>query len=313
MSINNKHLQEEKELDKSKKFKDALDAKKRKEGLVEKDEDEDEDEEDEEDDDEEDDDEDDKKDVVEKKYKKNIKESLSSIFEGETLTETFKSKASTIIEAMIIEKTNELEEAAILYVESINEELTQKSIDYKDYVVQELSEKTDKYIDYVVENWMAENAVAIETGLKVEMAESLINGMKTLFTENNITVSEDKADLYESVQSEVSVLKERLDTLINENIELKKNKTDLENNNIFESLSKDLTEIDRERLRLISEDISFDNKEEYTEKLKTLKESFLNRGITTLNEDTEITNKKYTLSDNMSKYVQAINKFKINN
>ena len=309
MSINNKHLQEEKELDKPKKFKDALDAKKRKEGLVEKDEDDD-DEDDEEDDD---DDDDDKKDVVEKKYKKNIKESLSSIFEGETLTETFKSKASTIIEAMIIEKTNELEEAAILYVESINEELTQKSIDYKDYVVQELSEKTDKYIDYVVENWMAENAVAIETGLKVEMAESLINGMKTLFTENNITVSEDKADLYESVQSEVSVLKERLDTLINENIELKKNKTDLENNNIFESLSKDLTEIDRERLRLISEDISFDNKEEYTEKLKTLKESFLNRGITTLNEDTEITNKKYTLSDNMSKYVQAINKFKINN
>ena len=309
MSINNKHLQEEKELDKPKKFKDALDAKKRKEGLVEKDEDDD-DEDDEEDDD---DDDDDKKDVVEKKYKKNIKESLSSIFEGETLTETFKSKASTIIEAMIIEKTNELEEAANLYVESINEELTQKSIDYKDYVVQELSEKTDKYIDYVVENWMAENAVAIETGLKVEMAESLINGMKTLFTENNITVSEDKADLYESVQSEVSVLKERLDTLINENIELKKNKTDLENNNIFESLSKDLTEIDRERLRLISEDISFDNKEEYTEKLKTLKESFLNRGITTLNEDTEITNKKYTLSDNMSKYVQAINKFKINN
>ena len=307
MSINNKHLQEEKELDKPKKFKDALDAKKRKEGLVEKDEDDDDD------DDEEDDDEDDKKDVVEKKYKKNIKESLSSIFEGETLTETFKSKASTIIEAMIIEKTNELEEAAILYVESINEELTQKSIDYKDYVVQELSEKTDKYIDYVVENWMAENAVAIETGLKVEMAESLIGGMKTLFTENNITVPEDKADLYESAQSEVSVLKERLDTLINENIELKKNKTDLENNNIFESLSKDLTEIDRERLRLISEDISFDNKEEYTEKLKTLKESFLNRGITTLNEDTEITNKKYTLSDNMSKYVQAINKFKINN
>jgi len=309
MSINNKHLQEEKELDKPKKFKDALDAKKRKEGLVEKDEDDD-DEDDEEDDD---DDDDDKKDVVEKKYKKNIKESLSSIFEGETLTETFKSKASTIIEAMIIEKTNELEEAAILYVESINEELTQKSIDYKDYVVQELSEKTDKYIDYVVENWMAENAVAIETGLKVEMAESLIGGMKTLFTENNITVPEDKADLYESAQSEVSVLKERLDTLINENIELKKNKTDLENNNIFESLSKDLTEIDRERLRLISEDISFDNKEEYTEKLKTLKESFLNRGITTLNEDTEITNKKYTLSDNMSKYVQAINKFKINN
>jgi len=310
MSINNKHLQEEKELDKPKKFKDALDAKKRKEGLVEKDEDDDDDEED---DEEEDDDDDDKKDVVEKKYKKNIKESLSSIFEGETLTETFKSKASTIIEAMIIEKTNELEEAAILYVESINEELTQKSIDYKDYVVQELSEKTDKYIDYVVENWMAENAVAIETGLKVEMAESLIGGMKTLFTENNITVPEDKADLYESAQSEVSVLKERLDTLINENIELKKNKTDLENNNIFESLSKDLTEIDRERLRLISEDISFDNKEEYTEKLKTLKESFLNRGITTLNEDTEITNKKYTLSDNMSKYVQAINKFKINN
>jgi len=309
MSINNKHLQEEKELDKPKKFKDALDAKKRKEGLVEKDEDDD-DEDDEEDDD---DDDDDKKDVVEKKYKKNIKESLSSIFEGETLTETFKSKASTIIEAMIIEKTNELEEAANLYVESINEELTQKSIDYKDYVVQELSEKTDKYIDYVVENWMAENAVAIETGLKVEMAESLIGGMKTLFTENNITVPEDKADLYESAQSEVSVLKERLDTLINENIELKKNKTDLENNNIFESLSKDLTEIDRERLRLISEDISFDNKEEYTEKLKTLKESFLNRGITTLNEDTEITNKKYTLSDNMSKYVQAINKFKINN
>lgn len=310
MSINNKHLQEEKELDKPKKFKDALDAKKRKEGLVEKDEDDDDDEED---DEEEDDDDDDKKDVVEKKYKKNIKESLSSIFEGETLTETFKSKASTIIEAMIIEKTNELEEAANLYVESINEELTQKSIDYKDYVVQELSEKTDKYIDYVVENWMAENAVAIETGLKVEMAESLIGGMKTLFTENNITVPEDKADLYESAQSEVSVLKERLDTLINENIELKKNKTDLENNNIFESLSKDLTEIDRERLRLISEDISFDNKEEYTEKLKTLKESFLNRGITTLNEDTEITNKKYTLSDNMSKYVQAINKFKINN
>ena len=143
-----------------------------------------------------------------------------------------------------------------------------------DSAVEKIVENLDSYLDYVVEEWMKENELAIETGVKVEMAESLMNGLKGLFEEHNIDVSEETVDIVAALEEEVEELKTTANESINENVELHKQISALKAEKVFDEMTEDLTITQRERLKVLSEKLNVSDISEYKTDLNTLKESF---------------------------------------
>ena len=146
-----------------------------------------------------------------------IESSIESIIEGEDLSEEFKGKISLVFEAALNEEVNKR-------TETIREELTRSLDESLEEAVTEkldtITENVDKYLDYVVSEWMSENEIAIESGIKVEMAESLMTGLKNLFVEHNVTVSEETVDVVSNLETNVADLEGKANDLLNENIEL---------------------------------------------------------------------------------------------
>jgi hypothetical protein len=200
-----------------------------------------------------------------------LDESISAMFEGMDLSEEFKSKVTLVFEAAV-------NESAAAKAAKMNEEYsTQLDEEMKssiDSTVNGLVENLDSYLDYVVEEWMTENEVAIEAGIKVEMAESLMDGLKGLFEEHNIAINEDTVDVVAELEEEVEGLKTDANTRIDENIALQKEITSLQAGKVFAEVTEDLTLTQQERMKVLAEKLDFDNIEEYTANLNTLKESF---------------------------------------
>jgi hypothetical protein len=200
-----------------------------------------------------------------------IESSIESIIEGEDLSEDFKSKITLVFEAALNEEVSKREE-------TIREELT-ASLDatLEEAVTEKLdtiSENVDKYLDYVVTEWMGENEIAIEAGIKVEMAESLMSGLKNLFVEHNVAVSEETVDVVESLEGQVSDLEEKANTLVSENIDLQKEIASYKAGQKFDELAEGLSENQVERLKVLSEKLDVEDIEAYAENLQVIKESF---------------------------------------
>ena len=200
-----------------------------------------------------------------------IESSIESIIEGEDLSEDFKSKITLVFEAALNEEISKREE-------TIREELT-ASLDatLEEAVTEKLdtiSENVDKYLDYVVTEWMGENEIAIEAGIKVEMAESLMSGLKNLFVEHNVAVSEETVDVVESLEGQVSDLEEKANTLVSENIDLQKEIASYKAGQKFDELAEGLSENQVERLKVLSEKLDVEDIEAYAENLQVIKESF---------------------------------------
>ena len=200
-----------------------------------------------------------------------IESSIESIIEGEDLSEEFKSKISMVFEAALNEEVSKREE-------TIREELT-KSLDatLEEAVTEKLdtiSENVDKYLDYVVSEWMTENEIAIEAGIKVEMAESLLSGLKNLFVEHNVAVSEETVDVVESLEGQVSELEGKANDLVNENIDLQKEIASFKAVQKFDEISEGLSENQVERLRVLSEKLDVEDVAVYSDNLQVIKESF---------------------------------------
>ena len=200
-----------------------------------------------------------------------IESSIESIIEGEDLSEDFKSKITLVFEAALNEEVSKREE-------TIREELT-ASLDatLEEAVTEKLdtiSENVDKYLDYVVTEWMGENEIAIEAGIKVEMAESLMSGLKNLFVEHNVAVSEETVDVVESLEGQVSDLEDKANGLVNENIDLQKEIASFKAAKVFDGLSEGLSENQVERLRTLSEKLDVEDVPAYAENLQVIKESF---------------------------------------
>lgn len=200
-----------------------------------------------------------------------IESSIESIIEGEDLSEDFKSKITLVFEAALNEEVSKREE-------TIREELT-ASLDatLEEAVTEKLdtiSENVDKYLDYVVTVWMGENEIAIEAGIKVEMAESLMSGLKNLFVEHNVAVSEETVDVVESLEGQVSDLEDKANGLVNENIDLQKEIASFKAAKVFDGLSEGLSENQVERLRTLSEKLDVEDVPAYAENLQVIKESF---------------------------------------
>jgi hypothetical protein len=200
-----------------------------------------------------------------------IESSIESIIEGEDLSEDFKSKITLVFEAALNEEVSKREE-------TIREELT-ASLDatLEEAVTEKLdtiSENVDKYLDYVVTEWMGENEIAIEAGIKVEMAESLMSGLKNLFVEHNVAVSEETVDVVESLEGQVSDLEDKANGLVNENIDLQKEIASFKAAKVFDGLSEGLSENQVARLRTLSEKLDVEDVPAYAENLQVIKESF---------------------------------------
>ena len=200
-----------------------------------------------------------------------IESSIESIIEGEDLSEEFKGKISLVFEAALNEEVNKR-------TETIREELTRSLDESLEEAVTEkletITENVDKYLDYVVSEWMSENEIAIESGIKVEMAESLMTGLKNLFVEHNVTVSEETVDVVANLETNVAELEGKANDLVNENIELQKEIATFKAEQKFDELSEGLSANQVERLKVLSEKLDVEDLESYSENLQVIKESF---------------------------------------
>ena len=200
--------------------------------------------------------------------KMSMKEDLDGLFSGENLSEEFKEKASVVFEAALNEKI------AVVRDELIKEgaEVIQAEVNS---AVHGLATRLDEYLNYVVEEWMKENKLAVESGIRTEIAESFMNGLKNLFESHYVEVPEGKQDVIEDLFVENQELENALNTQLQENINFKKEIVKGQARAIFLEASSDLTRVDSERLASLAENIDFSSADEFRNKIMILKENYL--------------------------------------
>jgi len=212
-------------------------------------------------------------------YQADFSDDLNAIMANEaTLSEEFKEKTAIIFEAAIKSK---LAEEIDRLEEKYNEELEAEIASTKE----DLVEKVDSYLNYVVENWMEENKVAIQTGLRTEIAEDFMNKMKDLFTESYIDVPESKIDLVDELAETVEELEEKLNAQTGKAIEMAEELESYKRDAIIREASRDLVETQVEKLKSLVDDIDFDDEETFAKKVATVKESYFNKVTSTESAD----------------------------
>jgi len=196
-----------------------------------------------------------------------VSEDVAAMFKGEELSEEFVSKATTVFEAAVVSKVNEVVEGVQLDIEA---ELEAE----KEEIIENLTGKLDEYLEYVAEEWMTENKLAVEKGVKSEITENFMEGLRQLFTENYIDIPEEKVDLVDEMAEKMSELEENLNAEMEKNIELKKEIAESKQNKVLEDACDDLTESQAVKLKSLAEGVEFDDAESYQNKIDTLKENY---------------------------------------
>ena len=237
----------------------------------------------------------------------NVKEHVDALLGSDAnLSEEFKTKAATIFETAVKSKIREeikrLEEE---YKTELNEEVAD--------VHASLTEKVDNYLNYVVEEWMKENELALERGLKGEIAEDFISGLKTLFEDHYIDVPDEKYDVLEAQAEKISKLEEKLDKSIQEVVEAKKSNSDLIKEKVMKDVSSDLTATEIEKFESLAQDVEYTEESAYVEKLNTLKESYFPKAHTiqeTTHDEVETGTAVHDITEDSSiaAYMSAIGK-----
>ena len=196
-----------------------------------------------------------------------VEEDVNALLGGEELSEEFKEKAKTIFEAAINAKVAGIkEELETQYEEKLAEEI--------EAAKESLAERVDSYLEYVADEWFEENALAIESGLKTEMTESFLSGMKGLFEEHYVTIPEDKYDVLESMVEKLDDMETKLNEQIEKNISLNGRLSEATADGILDQVSEGLAQTQKEKLASLSESVEFESEGQYREKLETLKESY---------------------------------------
>ena len=205
--------------------------------------------------------------VNEEEVTLNVEEDLAALFGGEELSEEFQEKARTIFEAAVNSKVNEIQEA-------MTEEYEKTLTEHLEGVKSELIERTDAYLEYVSDEWLKENAIEVEHGLKTEMTESFLQGMKGLFEDHYVSIPDDKYDVLESMVNKLDDMEGKLNEQIEKNISLNKRLGESTADGIFSEVSEGLAETQKEKLRSLAEGIEFEGEDAYREKIVTLRESY---------------------------------------
>jgi len=236
-----------------------------------------------------------------------VKEHVDALIAGENdLSEEFKNKAATIFESAVKSKVREIQE----HLEAdFNNKLEQESAKAKD----ELTEKVDSYLSYVVEEWMKENSIALERGIKGEIAEDFISGLKKLFAEHYIDVPDEKYDVLEEQSSKIEDLEKKLNEQIEKNVELNKVNGEYTRKSIMTEVASDLADTAKEKFAKLAEEIEYSDADTFKQKCETIKESYFGKKES-VNEDLhdvaagESSNED--LSNAMAAYTAAISKTK---
>jgi len=226
---------------------------------------------------------------------------VNALVEGEELSEEFKAKAATIFEAAVKTKIQEeLELIHEAYEETLEEELTKTR--------EELAEKVDEFLNYVAAQWMSENELAIEHGIKNEIAENLINGMKSLFAENYLEVPEEKFDLFDDMVEKLDEMEAKLNEQIEVNIGLNRQLGEQVKHGIVAEIADGLADTQKEKLAGLAENIEFQSEDQFRDKVGMLKEAYFHREASIATEDTEIEG-SLTPGSSMDVYVRALGRF----
>ena len=236
-----------------------------------------------------------------------VEEDVNALLGGEELSEEFKEKAKTIFEAAINAKVAGIkEELEAQYEEKLAEEI--------EAAKESLSERVDSYLEYVADEWFEENALAVETGLKSEMTESFLEGMKGLFEEHYVSIPEDKYDVLESMVEKLDDMETKLNEQIEKNISLNGRLSEATAEGILDQVSEGLAQTQKEKLASLSESVEFESEDQYREKLVTLKESYFSdkkspvTKTETLSEGVDESGSE-SHSNSMSAYMRTLGSF----
>jgi len=259
-----------------------------------------------------------KEDSHEDEKKKDMKEESEDIIDvsadvealtkDENLSEDFKSKAATIFEAAVKSKITEAKEKMEkAYDEKLQEEIESSKA--------ELVEKVDSYLNYVVEEWMAENKLAVERGIKGEIAEDFINGLKKLFEDHYIDVPDEKYNVLEDQASKIEDLEQKLNEQIEKNVELNKVNGGLKRQDIIDEASSDLADTAKEKFSKLVEEVEYSNENDFRTKVSTIKESYFGKKAETSNDVDDVAvgdglTEQVDLTNAMAAYTAAISKTK---
>jgi hypothetical protein len=243
--------------------------------------------------------------VVEEEF--DIEEDVNALIEGEDLSEEFKEKAKTIFEAAITSRVNQIkEEIEAVYEERLVEEVKE--------IAEALSERVDSYLEYVADEWFNENSLAVENGLKEELTESFMTGLKGLFEEHYVSIPEDKYDVLESMVEKLDEMETKLNEQIEKNVSLNKRLAESVANGIFDEISEGLADTQKDKLASLAESVEFESEEEYREKLETLKEAYFPSRTVSPSAKTETLSESVDVapeyvSDSMSAYLKTLSAF----
>jgi len=221
-----------------------------------------------------------------------MKEHLEALFNGETLSEEFMNKATTIFEAAVNERVNAMREEVLAEAANVVQEEVESAVN-------ELATRLDDYLGYVVEEWMEENKLAVENGIRTEIAENFMAGLKELFETHYIEVPEEKYDVVDGLFAENEELENNLNEQIQKNIDLEKEIVAYQAGEVFAKVSDGLTDMEVEKFASLAEGVDFDSLQQYEEKLNVLKESYFN-AAPVVNEMVEETTNKQINPENTS-------------
>ena len=237
-----------------------------------------------------------------------VEEDLTALLEGEELSEEFQNKARTIFEAAIKTKISEVKsELQEQYEKTIVEEVAS--------VKAELAERVDAYLEYVSDEWMSENKLAVEAGLKTEMTDSFLTGMKSLFEDHYVTIPEEKYDVLNSMVEKLDEMEGKLNEQINKNVALNKRLAESTSDVILADVSEGLAVTQKDKLATLAENVEFDGEDNYREKLVTLRNSYFPANPGTpkqqtenLSEGTETGHQEPAVTGVMESYLSAISR-----
>ena len=245
--------------------------------------------------------------VEEEDYAVDVEQDVQALFEGEELSEEFQDKARTIFEAAIKEKVSEIKEnLQTAYEQALVEEVAN--------VRDELTERVDAYLEYVADEWIQENALQVESGLKTEMTESFLEGMKSLFEEHYVSVPEDKYDVLESMVDKLDEMESKLNEQIERNVALNQRLAESTSDVILADVSEGLALSQKEKLASLASNVEFESETDYRGKLEKLRESYFPTNASapsahseTISEGTEVDSPQQ-VSSSMEAYMQTLSR-----
>ena len=238
-----------------------------------------------------------------------VETDIQALLEGEELSEDFTNKAITIFEAAIRSKVAEMKE-------QVKSEYEENLIEQVQSIKEELTDRVDSYLEYVADEWIAENQLAVEKGLKTEMTESFLTGMRSLFEEHYVSIPDEKYDVLENMVDKLDEMEGKLNEQIDKNVALNKRLSESVADVIFAEVAEGLALSQKDKFASLAENVEFESETSYREKLATLRKSYFpeNAGVQrdeseNLSEETQSTQYQTTpVSNTMERYLQTLNR-----